>query len=190
MATVMFQEKAKDFNEIVFHYKSAIRNYATFSGRMSRRAFWYFYGSIAMVSAVSLSVDSLLETDVFFPLTVLFHIVPHFSALVRRLHDVGYPTWVVIPCAVPLIGFVFAAMGSENGPNEYGPPPAPYSPQPPQTPKGMAQPLQAYEGPRGSAACEPPIEKLERLAELRSKGVITDAEFDQMKRRLMGTNPT
>ncbi|TPK87326.1 SHOCT domain-containing protein [Mesorhizobium sp. B2-4-13] len=31
--------------------------------------------------------------------------------------------------------------------------------------------------------------KLERLAELRNKGVITDPEFEQMKRRLMGATP-
>ncbi|TPK87053.1 DUF805 domain-containing protein [Mesorhizobium sp. B2-4-13] len=127
-------DKLRDFDEIVFHYKSATRNYAVSSGRMSRRAFWYFYGAIAIISAVSLSIDPLLETDIFFPLTVLVHIVPHFSALVRRLHDVGYATWVVIPCVVPPIAFVFAAMASEEGPNEYGPQPAPYSSEASQTP--------------------------------------------------------
>ncbi|WP_263493345.1 MULTISPECIES: DUF805 domain-containing protein [unclassified Mesorhizobium] len=128
----------------------------------------------------------------FTNLVALIHIIPYFSALVRRLHDAGYSTWVAIPCIVPLIAFIFAVMASEKGPNEYGPEPGPYSSEAHQNPNATPQPmqpLQAYVRPRDSKAGEPPIEKLERLAELRNKGAITDAEFEQMKHRLLGTTP-
>ncbi|MBZ9864239.1 DUF805 domain-containing protein [Mesorhizobium sp. CA15] len=192
MAEIMFQNKIRDIEEIVFHYKNSIRNYATFSGRLSGRGFWYFFGAINIIVIVSLAVDSMLRTDIFLNLAVLFHIIPYFSALVRRLHDAGYSTWVVIPCIVPLIALIFALMASEKGPNEYGSPPVPFSPRARQNPNPMLQPkqpLQAHARNGDSKSGEPPIEKLERLAELRNKGAITDAEFEEMKRRLLGANP-
>ncbi|TPO13718.1 DUF805 domain-containing protein [Mesorhizobium sp. B1-1-5] len=187
----MFHNKIKDIEEIVFHYKNAVRNYATYSGRLSRKGFWYFYGTVNIILIVSLAVDSALKTDIFLDLAVLFHIIPYFSALVRRLHDAGYSTWAVIPCMVPLIALIFASMASEKGPNEYGSPPVPYSPGARQNPNAMPQPrpLQAHARPGDFKTGEPPIEKLERLAELRNKGAITDAEFEEMKRRLLGANP-
>ncbi|WP_181170729.1 DUF805 domain-containing protein [Mesorhizobium sp. B2-6-2] len=192
VAEIMFHNKIRDIEEIVFHYKSAVRNYATFSGRLSRRGFWYFYGAVNIIVIVSLALDSMLSTDIFLNLAVLFHIIPYFSALVRRLHDAGYSTWVVIPCIVPLIALIFALMASEKERNEYGSPPIPYSSGARQNPNAMArprQPLQAHARPGDSKTAEPPIEKLERLAELRNKGAITDDEFEEMKRRLMGANP-
>jgi hypothetical protein len=39
----------------------------------------------------------------------------------------------------------------------------------------------------GSSATADPIDELQKLADLRDRGALTDAEFEQQKRRLLGT---
>ncbi|MBZ9774061.1 DUF805 domain-containing protein [Mesorhizobium sp. CO1-1-8] len=174
--------------EMIFHYQDAIRNYFTFSGRLSRRGFWLFYLAANIILILSASIDSKLAAGgLIFNLVALFHIIPYFSALARRLHDAGYATWMLIPCVVPLIAILYASAVSQKGPNRFGSEPVPYSREVSQN--STAKPRQPNVKPSSDKPSEPPIEKLERLTALRDKGAITDAQFDELKRQLLGTTP-
>ncbi|PJE24496.1 MAG: hypothetical protein CK431_05720 [Mycobacterium sp.] len=48
------------------------------------------------------------------------------------------------------------------------------------------QAMQAMQ-PQPPAASQDPIDRLERLAALKDRGVLTDEEFEQQKRRILGT---
>lgn len=172
--------------EMVFFYQDAIQKYFTFSGRLSRRGFWFFYLAVNIILILALSVDSKLKAGgLIVNLVALLHVIPYFSALVRRLHDAGYASWMVIPCVVPLIAILYGSAVSQKGPNRFGPEPVPYSSDVDQN--LTAKPRRAKDvKPSDYNGGEPPIEKLERLAALRDKGAITDAQFEKIKRQLLG----
>ena len=49
--------------------------------------------------------------------------------------------------------------------------------------------LDSYIRSAATTAGTPPVDDLTRLAELRNSGTITDAEFEAMKRRVVGGGP-
>jgi len=51
---------------------------------------------------------------------------------------------------------------------------------------GNVADVQVVQAERSAAGQQDPITQLERLAELRKSGALTDAEFDQQKRRILG----
>jgi uncharacterized membrane protein YhaH (DUF805 family) len=127
--------------------------YATFSGRSSRSAYWYWVLFYVLVVIGASILDAVVGTPVFTLLTWLGFIIPNLAVLVRRLHDTDRTGWWVLIGLIPLIGaivlIVFACIDS-GPPNKYGqgpddtgaltaaapsaqyaPPPAPPAPQSP-----------------------------------------------------------
>lgn len=59
-------------------------------------------------------------------LMILYFIVPSITALARRLHDMGQSAFWILLVFVPFGGLallVMSLMGSQHGPNRFGPPP-------------------------------------------------------------------
>lgn len=52
-------------------------------------------------------------------------LVPGLAVSVRRCHDIGWSGWMVLLCAIPLVGIVVGLMiyiqDSQRGTNQYGP---------------------------------------------------------------------
>lgn len=52
-------------------------------------------------------------------------LVPGLAVSVRRCHDIGWSGWMVLLCAIPLVGIVVSLMiciqDSQRGTNQYGP---------------------------------------------------------------------
>jgi len=97
--------------------KTALKKYATFSGRASRSEFWWFslFSLVATIAGMFLmmviaaGVLSLVPMKqpqtggMHFPLGALFFILillalflPSLAVLVRRLHDLNYSSWWVL----------------------------------------------------------------------------------------------
>ena len=102
----------------------AFSKYATFSGRSSRSAYWWFYlfGFLVLVAAVI--IDYALGTyPIIYLLVALALLLPNLAVLVRRLHDSGHSGWWVLIGILPIIGaivlLVFTLQGSEP-PNQWG----------------------------------------------------------------------
>lgn len=103
------------------------RNYAKFSGRSSRSAYWFwflwsmivafFIGFLAGLSGGSSIFDIL---DLVWSLAIL---VPSFALAARRLHDVGRSGWwqlivLTIVGIIPL--FIWFVSAGDSDTNKYG----------------------------------------------------------------------
>lgn len=111
------------------------QKYATFSGRAKRSEFWYFALLLVICDGVMESwtnigwrsitdgyrLDSL---DYVVGVYILGTIIPRFSALVRRLHDVNKSGWFMLIVVLPYIGVLillyFLVKKGTAGPNRFG----------------------------------------------------------------------
>lgn len=111
-------------------YLRGLRNYATFTGRASRREYWMFVLASLLILVVLSGVDTLIAVTeppwlgAFTLLYVLGMCVPVASATVRRLHDTGRAGWWLLVALVPLVGsiilLVFSVLDGQRGENRYG----------------------------------------------------------------------
>ena len=114
------------FSEAV---KSGFDHYATFSGRASRPAYWWWVLFVIVVSIVASMIDAAIGTwGVFTGLAGLALLLPNISVSIRRLHDTNRTGWWILIGLIPLIGFIvlliFYLEQGDDGENQYGPPPA------------------------------------------------------------------
>jgi uncharacterized membrane protein YhaH (DUF805 family) len=97
--------------------------YATFSGRSSRSAYWWFVLFYLLVFIGASIVDAAIKTPILTGLAALALFLPNLAVLVRRLHDTDHSGWWVLISFVPLVGYivliVFACTDS-GPPNKWG----------------------------------------------------------------------
>jgi uncharacterized membrane protein YhaH (DUF805 family) len=115
--------------------KSAFRNYATFRGRASRSAYWWFalfqglvelpfivWYLVAFIASVPIVASSANSTGVYraqagilaaiaVPLVVmqlvsLVFLLPSLAAAVRRLHDCDRSGWFYLLSFIPFVGSI------------------------------------------------------------------------------------
>ena len=107
--------------------KSALGQYAGFSGRARRSEYWWFYLFAVLVYAVAAGIDAVIGVTAVIIIATLGLIIPTLAVTVRRLHDTSRSGWWILIGFVPLIGaivlFVFEVLDSTPGTNEYGPSP-------------------------------------------------------------------
>ena len=112
-------------------YITAIKKYATFSGRSRRKEYWYCFLFNLLISMLLSFVDAL--TGGFDPATGyglfssiygLALLIPAIAVSVRRLHDTGRTGWWFLIVLVPLVGALvllyFMASNGDSGTNKYG----------------------------------------------------------------------
>jgi uncharacterized membrane protein YhaH (DUF805 family) len=102
----------------------ALSKYATFSGRSSRSAYWWFYLFNILILIAALLVDLALGTSgIIYGLVGLGLLLPNLAVAARRLHDSGHSAWWLLIGILPLIGaivlLVFTLQRSEP-PNQWG----------------------------------------------------------------------
>ncbi|MEO6869416.1 MAG: DUF805 domain-containing protein [Ginsengibacter sp.] len=124
------------------YYLDALKNYAKFSGRARRSAYWYFVLFNFIFSIAAAIIDNILGTTIkletaqgfmavpygyIYILYALFMIIPGLSLSVRRLHDVGKSGWFILIALIPLVGAIWLLVlfctDSVPGTNKYGPNP-------------------------------------------------------------------
>ena len=102
----------------------ALSKYATFRGRSSRSAYWWFYLFNILILIAALLVDLALSTSgIIYGLVGLGLLLPNLAVAARRLHDSGHSAWWLLIGILPLIGaivlLVFTLQRSEP-PNQWG----------------------------------------------------------------------
>jgi uncharacterized membrane protein YhaH (DUF805 family) len=108
--------------------RDGFAHYATFDGRASRRAFWWW-----VLFALLVNVGANLTwraSDSTLPLLIVWLglLLPNLSVSVRRLHDTNNTGWWILLYWVPVIGLLLLVLISYIDPgdeteNRYGPPP-------------------------------------------------------------------
>jgi uncharacterized membrane protein YhaH (DUF805 family) len=101
---------------MVTNYLYALTHMLDITGRMSRRAYWYFLLMVLALSCVAISVDSAVLLSALTDgtpelkigtMTMTFgalHALPIFSASFRRLHDIGKSGFWIVLNLVPFVG--------------------------------------------------------------------------------------
>lgn len=107
------------------YFVEAMKQYADFSGRASRRQYWMF-GLITVVFFVAcMTADYFLGAYVLTSLLCFALLMPSVSIAARRLHDTGRSGWLQLWILVPIIGLVVLSfLLSQEGDahqNQYGP---------------------------------------------------------------------
>ncbi len=161
-------------------YLDAMRRYTTFSGRSTRKEFWYYHLVLLGLVIGGLIVDVAIAgprepQPLFSALIIMGHYIPSLAVIVRRLHDLEKSGWLVLTCLIPLVGIVaFIVIGST--PSKHGATDFPehrdQHPAPLLPPSGSDQ----------------QIERIEKLAALHSSGAITAEEFETMKAAVIGSD--
>ena len=118
------------------YYIAALKKYAVFRGRASRREFWYFtlftFFIAVLIGFVSGIVAGITGTDndvAIIPayVFILAMGVPSWAVLVRRCHDIGLNPWWSLTTIIPVIGFLvligIGVQDSQPGTNRHGPNP-------------------------------------------------------------------
>jgi uncharacterized membrane protein YhaH (DUF805 family) len=138
MAEVKETKKPKEVKEEITlfgSYSSVLKKYAEFSGRLSRKGYWYFVlANFLVATAISLveyiirgmpSYSSYYETTLVLPsIYSLLILIPSLAAMVRRLHDIGKSGWNILLSLIPLVGsivlLVFLFQRGDQEDNKYG----------------------------------------------------------------------
>lgn len=99
-------------------YLKAFSDYATFSGRSSRREFWMFsilyliFGIAIAIVCVFLGLSEKIVT-----VYQMVSIIPTIAVTVRRMHDTNHSGWYML---IPIYNFVLFCLPGDTTENAYG----------------------------------------------------------------------
>lgn len=113
------------------YFISAMKNYATFTGRARRSEYWFFYLFYFIFLVLAVILDNLLGITIedtgigpLYFVSILVLIIPGLAVTVRRLHDVGKSGWFYFIVLIPIIGsiwiLVLMVTDGQPGRNKYG----------------------------------------------------------------------
>ncbi len=100
------------------HYIDALKNYANFNGRWTRKQYWMFFLFNFIISFALGFVGGLIKFELIGTIYSLALLIPGIAAGVRRLHDVGKSGIFLI---IPLYNLILLCTASEQTDNGYGP---------------------------------------------------------------------
>jgi uncharacterized membrane protein YhaH (DUF805 family) len=114
-AELKSQTSKDNEKRVIMHwYLKVLKQYATFSGRTSRKEYWMFslFNMIFAIAAIILdNLTGLSEGErpfgIIFILYSLAILIPGLAVTVRRLHDVGKSGWIILTALIPLVGMIW-----------------------------------------------------------------------------------
>jgi uncharacterized membrane protein YhaH (DUF805 family) len=109
-----------DFGDAI---RDGFSKYATFSGRSSRSAYWWWFLFAILVSVVANILDAIGSTWVVGAILGLALLLPGLAVTVRRYHDAGHSGWWLLLWIIPIVGFVvwlIFTLTDSKPPNEWG----------------------------------------------------------------------
>ena len=100
-------------------YMEALKNYAVFQGRATRREYWMFALTNLGICIVMAVLDAMLNTKgILANLYNLAMFLPSIAVGARRMHDTDRSGWWLL---LPIVNLVFLVQDSQPGPNRFGP---------------------------------------------------------------------
>ncbi|EBA8669452.1 DUF805 domain-containing protein [Salmonella enterica subsp. enterica serovar Panama] len=127
---IIIPPKKKKPSPFSWYEKVVFEKYAKFSGRASRREYWWFTLFNVIVYCITIFLDIKIQNnldDYMFYLTAIYFIlifIPILALQIRRLHDIGCSGWFELIIFIPSIGslilLIMHCLPSESGNNKYG----------------------------------------------------------------------
>lgn len=100
-----------DFSKFIPSVKETLtQKYACYTGRADRQEFWFFALFVTAISLVLVGIAQATGIQLFQWISQIFCLatfVPYVCVTIRRLHDIGKPTWWVLMPIIPVVG-IFA----------------------------------------------------------------------------------
>lgn len=81
--------------------KGSLGKFADFSGKASRREYWYLYLFYFLLVFIAGIIDGFLGIDFLYWVTVVVFAIPVIACNARRNHDVSKSGWFML---VPIYG--------------------------------------------------------------------------------------
>lgn len=160
--------------------KTCLSKYATFSGRATRSEYWWFYlfnvltGIVAVIlDAIVGSGDSETGLGIFYLIWLFGLLLPSLAVSVRRYHDCDFRGWWIL---VPIMNVILLFLAGTKGENRFGP--DPLGTEADHVAGGGVQP--------GGGVSAEGLSRLEYLATLKEKGVLSEEEFATQKAQILG----
>ena len=104
-------------------YLAALKKYAVFRGRASRREYWMYILVSCVIVLALVVIEGLLMSDVEADESVLATLyqvavfLPTVAAGVRRMHDTDHSGWWIL---VPLVNLYFGIRAGDRQTNRFG----------------------------------------------------------------------
>ncbi|HBM14740.1 MAG TPA: DUF805 domain-containing protein [Lentisphaeria bacterium] len=115
------------------YYLLVFKKYAEFSGRATRKEYWYFVLFNFIISLIfnmlifrsESAPDLNMIVSIISMIYSLAVIIPSLAVFVRRMHDTGRRGWWFFLIFIPIIGAIWlltlTIFDSQPGENKYGP---------------------------------------------------------------------
>lgn len=109
------------------YYISALKKYAIFKGRATRKEYWYFVLFSFIVGLFIAIIGSIIgdTANILIRIYYLLILIPSLAVLTRRMHDINESGWVLVLLIIPVVGqiwiFIYSLLKSKPGENKYGP---------------------------------------------------------------------
>ena len=179
--------------------------YFDFNGRTRRRDFW-LASLVNQIIVTSLWGFSFIISSIFYAqlLFIIASFIPSFAIAVRRLHDTGKSGLWLFLLLVPVVGgialLILWCIDSQEGSNAYGANPKEVSAsrsviENTETKSTLTNYVQKARESlpstkksndfRPQPQEEDIFAKLERLAALKERGILTEEEFSEQKARIL-----
>lgn len=108
-------------------FLAALRKYAVFSGRASRKEYWAFQLYYFLLMILATILDAVIGTGIILQIILMLALfLPALAVMIRRLHDADRTGWWVLLMFIPIVNIiawiVFGVMEGTAGENRFGPP--------------------------------------------------------------------
>ncbi len=97
------------------YFLEALKKYAEFDGRASRKEFWFFVlFNMIICSAIQIITG---RNSMLLQLYQLIIIVPIIALAIRRMHDIGKQGWFIL---IPIYNIILYCKAGDSLINKYG----------------------------------------------------------------------
>ena len=106
-------------------YLKVLKHYAGFTGRASRKEYWYFVLCNFIITFCVGFISGLLGLECLLGIIyILLILLPWLAVCVRRLHDINCSGWHFLIIFIPIVGIFlliwYLVKRGTSGPNKYG----------------------------------------------------------------------
>ncbi len=105
------------------YFTDAVKQYAVFTGRATRKQYWMFMLFYILIYSALMIVDLVLGTGFLAAIFSIGLLLPHIGIATRRLHDTGRSGWWQLIALIPLIGAIvllFFLVQVSSADNKFG----------------------------------------------------------------------